>query len=72
MTEVGFGQGLSGDPGAILPAVLWGLAAAAVWGLGWRFGRSGRRALRYTVAAVPFLVVLYVMFSYIDRALPAY
>ena len=72
VTEVGFGQGLSGDPGAILPAVLWGLAAAAVWGLGWRFGRSGRRALRYTVAAVPFLVVLYVMFSYIDRALPAY
>ncbi|MXV90108.1 MAG: sortase [Acidimicrobiia bacterium] len=72
VTEVGFGEGLSGDRGAILPAVLWGLAAAAVWGLGRSFGRSGRRALRYTVAAVPFLVVIYVMFTYVDRALPAY
>jgi len=72
VTEVGFGEGLSGDRGAILPAVLWGLAAAAVWGLGWSFGRSGRRALRYTVAVVPFLVVVYVMFTYVDRALPAY
>ena len=72
LTEVGFGEGLSGDRGAILPAVLWGLAAAAVWWLGRSFGRSGRRALRYTVAAVPFLVVIYVMFTYVDRALPAY
>ena len=72
VTEVGFGEGLSGDRGAILPAVLWGLAAAAVWGLGWSFGRSGRRAWRYTVAVVPFLVVVYVMFTYVDRALPAY
>ena len=72
VTEVGFGEGLSGDRGAVLPAVLWGLAAAAVWALGRRFGRSGRRALRYTVAAVPFLVVVYVMFTYVDRALPAY
>ena len=72
VTEVGFGQGLSGDRGAILPAVLWGLAAAAVWMLGWTFGRSGRRALRYTVAVMAFLAVLYVMFSYVDRALPAY
>ncbi len=72
VTSEGFGEGLSGDRDAILPAVLWGLAAAAVWVLGWMFGRSGRRALRYTVAAVPFLVVIYVMFSYVDRALPAY
>ena len=72
VTDVGFGEGLSGDRSAILPAVLWGLAAAAVLVLGWTFGRSGRRALRYTVAVVPFLVVLYVMFSYVDRALPAY
>ena len=72
LTSEGFGEGLSGDRDAILPAVLWGLAAAAVWALGWMFGRSGRRALRYTVAAVPFLVVIYVMFSYVDRALPAY
>ena len=40
--------------------------------LGWAFGRSGRRLRAYTIAAVPFLVVLYVMFSYVDRALPAY
>ena len=72
VTSEGFGEGLSGDRDAILPAVLWGLAAAAVWVLGWRFGRSGRRVLRYTVAVVPFLVVIYVMFSYVDRALPAY
>ena len=68
----GFGEGLSGDRDAILPAVLWGLAAMAVWTLGWAFGRSGRRLRVYAIAAVPFLVVLYVMFSYVDRALPAY
>ncbi len=70
--EDGFGEGLSGDRDAILPAVLWGLAAMAVWTLGWAFGRSGRRLRVYAIAAVPFLVVLYVMFSYVDRALPAY
>ena len=68
----GFGEGLSGDRDAILPAVLWGLAAMAVWTLGWAFGRSGRRLRVYAIAAMPFLVVLYVMFSYVDRALPAY
>ncbi len=72
VTEEGFGEGLSGDRGAILPAVLWGLAALAVWLLARHFGRSGRRILRYSVSAVAFLVVLYLMFSYVDRALPAY
>lgn len=72
VTEEGFGEGLSGDRAAIFPAVLWGLAAVAVWVLGWAFGRSGRRLRAYAIAAVPFLVVLYVTFSYIDRALPAY
>ena len=68
----GFGEGLSGDRDAILPAVLWGLAAVAVGVLGWAFGRQGRRVQTYAIAAVPFLVVLYVTFSYVDRALPAY
>ena len=68
----GFGEGLSGDGGAIVPAVLWGLAASAVWAAGLALGRSGRRWLRYSAAAVLFLVVLYPMFVYIDRALPAY
>ena len=68
----GFGEGLSGDRDAIAPAVLWGLAAIAVWVLGRAFGRQGRRVQTYAIAAVPFLVVLYVTFTYIDRALPAY
>ncbi len=72
VTDDGFGEGLSGDRDAILPAVLWGLAALAVWVVGRAFGRQGRRVQTYAIAAVPFLVVLYVTFSYIDRALPAY
>ena len=52
--------------------MLWGLAAAGVWYAGWMLGRSRRRWRAYAVAAVPFLVVLYLTFSYIDRALPAY
>ena len=72
VTEEGFGEGLSGDRGAIFPAVLWGLATVAVWVLGWAIGRSGRRLRAYAIAAVPFLVVLYVTFTYVDRALPAY
>ena len=68
----GFGEGLSGDRDAIGPAVFWGLAAAGVWYAGWMLGRSRRRWRAYAVAALPFLVVLYMTFSYIDRALPAY
>ena len=72
IAEEGFGEGLSGDRSAILPAVLWGLAAVAVLALGRAWGRSGRRLRAYGIAAVPFLVVLYMLFSYVDRALPAY
>ena len=70
--EDGFGEGLSGDRDAILPAVLWGLAAAAILAVGRRAGRTGRRLRAYAVTAAPFLAVLYVLFSYVDRALPAY
>lgn len=72
VADEGFGEGLSGDRSAILPAVLWGLAAVAVLVLASAWGRSGRRLRAYGIAAVPFLVVLYVLFSYVDRALPAY
>ena len=39
----GFGTGLDGDPRAVAPAVIWGLAAAAVWTTGSIWSRHWRR-----------------------------
>ena len=39
----GFGTGLDGDPRAVAPAVIWGLAAAAVWTAGSIWSRHWRR-----------------------------
>lgn len=68
----GFGQGLGGDSSAILPAIMWGLAAAAIWFTAWFVGRRWKRWPAYVIAALPFLIVLFMSFTKVDEALPAY
>jgi sortase A len=63
--------GLSGDPTARVPALLWGLAGALVWLATWAAGRRWRRWAAYLLAA-PFLVVALVgFFEHLARLFPA-
>ena len=67
-----FGEGLDGDSDALVPAILWGLAALAVWFSAQFAGRRWRRLPAYALCASPFLVVLFMAFWHIDRILPSY
>lgn len=67
-----FGQGLNGDSDAILPAIMWGFAAAAIIGAAGFVARRWRRWPSYVIALTPFALVLFVCFVHIDQALPSY
>ena len=67
-----FGEGLDGDADAWPPAILWGLAALAVWIFALFAGHRWRRLPAYALSAVPFLVVLFMAFWHIDRIIPSY
>ncbi|MCX7620879.1 MAG: sortase [Acidimicrobiales bacterium] len=62
----------AGDPEARLPAVLWSLAALAVWFAAWLIGRIWRKVRwpAYLVGVAPFAILLYHAFENINRALP--
>jgi sortase A len=63
--------GLSGETAPRLPAVLWGLLAAAIWLGSWLIGRRWRKWPSYAIALPIFLVVLFVFFENFARLLPA-
>ena len=63
--------GLDGDSSALLPAILWGLVAAAVAGITWGLGRAWRRWPAYLLGVPAFFVELFVCFEYVGRLLPA-
>ena len=63
--------GLSGDPAARTPAILWGSLAAFIWLLTWLAGRRWRRWPAYVIGTPIFLVVLFVFFENVSRLLPA-
>lgn len=63
--------GLSGAKTSKAPAILWGTFAAAIWAAGWVLGRRWRRLPAYAVAAIPFLLVLFVFYENVSRLLPA-
>ena len=67
----GFG-GLDGDAGAVAPAVIWSLAAVAVWFTGAMWSSFWRRLPARSITLVVFLAVLFVAFTRIERVLPAY
>jgi sortase A len=63
--------GLSGESVSKRPAVLWGSLAAAIWLGAWLLGRAWKRWAAYAIAAVPFLLVLFVFYENVARLLPA-
>jgi sortase A len=63
--------GLDGDTASRSPALLWGIIAALV-GLAWWFlFHRYPRWYVWIVGAVPFLVVLWVFYTYLERLLPS-
>jgi sortase A len=64
-------EDLSGDPSARLPAILWGLAAGAVWLASYLVGRRWRKWPSYVIAAPVFFVLLFIFFENFARLLPA-
>ncbi len=67
-----FGEGLNGDSDGLLPALMWGSAALAIWFSALFAGHRWRRLPAYTLSALPFLVVLFMAFWHIDRIIPSY
>ena len=67
-----FGEGLDGDSDGMVPAILWGLAALAIWFFALFAGQRWRKLPAYALSALPFLVVMFMAFWHIDRVLPSY
>jgi len=64
-------SGLSGEKSSQTPAVLWGAIAALVGALWWLVFHRHPSWVTWIVGAVPFLVVLFVFYTYFERVLPA-
>ncbi len=71
-TADSFGEGLDGDSDGLIPAVLWGLAAMAIWFSALFAGHRWKKLPAYALSTVPFLIVLFMAFWHIDRVLPSY
>jgi sortase A len=64
-------SGLEGDSGSRFPTIVWGIVAALV-GAGWWFlFRRWKKWYVWIVGAIPFLVVLFVFYTYLERLLPS-
>lgn len=64
-------EGLSGQSLSKTPAIMWGIIAALV-GLAWWWAfRRWRHPATWLLGVIPFLVVLFPFYVYLERALPA-
>jgi sortase A len=63
--------GLSGDTSSRVPAIIWGLIAAIVGLLWWLLFHRHPRWTTWFIGVVPFLVVLFVCYMYVERLLPS-
>ena len=64
-------QALSGKSDSKLPAIWWGLLAAAVGALWWLVFHRYHRWTTWIVGTIPFAVVLFVFYYHVERLLPA-
>jgi sortase A len=61
---------LEGQANSVVPSVLWGFIVAII-GAGWWFAfRRWRHPLTWMIGLVPFVVVLFPFYVYLERALP--
>jgi len=64
-------SGLSGERSSRAPALLWGIIAAAVGLIWWFLFHRYPRWTTWFIGVVPFLVVLFVFYTYLERMLPS-
>ncbi|MBL8778600.1 MAG: class E sortase [Acidimicrobiales bacterium] len=69
--EVSLDDAEQTEPVSKAPAVLWGLAAAAIWLTAYFVGRAWRKWPAYLIAFPFFAVTLYVFFENFYKLLPA-
>jgi sortase A len=62
--------GLQGESNSDVPTVFWGFIVAIVGGLWWWAFRRWRHPFTWLIGVVPFLVVLFPFYVYLERALP--
>jgi sortase A len=62
--------GLSGKRGSSTPAMWWGLVVLVVGGLWWWLFHRYRRWTTWFIGVIPFLLVLFVFNSNLERVLP--
>jgi sortase A len=62
--------GLSGGTESRLPMYVSGLIAALVGGLWWLLFHRYRRWTTWVAGVIPFLIVLFVFYTYLERVLP--
>jgi sortase A len=65
------GEGLSGNSGPRRPAVLMGIVALLVGALWWLLFHRHPRWTTWILGAIPFAVVLFIFYFFLERALPA-
>ncbi len=62
--------GLQGQSNSVVPSVIWGLVVAIV-GLAWWWAfRRWRHPFSWAIGVVPFLIVLFPFYVFLERALP--
>ena len=64
-------SGLSGESSSRLPALLWGFIVAIVGLLWWWLFHRYPRWTTWFVGVIPFLVALFVFYTYLERMLPS-
>lgn len=67
----GLEEGLSGDTASRSPALLWGAIVALVGAAWWFAFRRYRHPATWFAGAVPFAVVLFTFYVFLERVLPA-
>jgi len=70
--ELELAEGLSGDEAARRPMTIFGLLVLAVGGLWWLGFHRYPRWTTWIVGAVPFLIVLFFFYTFLERALGPY
>lgn len=64
-------SGLSGERSSRTPAILWGAVTAVVGLLWWLWFHRYARWTTWIAGAVPFLVALFVCYTFLERLLPS-
>jgi sortase A len=63
--------GLSGESSSRTPTILWGVIALAIGLLWWLLFHRHPRWTTWFVGAIPFLVALFIAYTYLERLLPS-